>query len=56
VGLPLCEACDIVMGDVDRDGSVTGTDAVFILRDLVGLPVPAHHRIGKHGLEKCELQ
>lgn len=56
VGLPLCPNCDIDMGDVDRDGSVTGSDAVFILRSLVGLPLPEHQRIGKYGLQECQVE
>lgn len=55
VDLSICANCDISLGDVDRDASVTGMDAVYVLRWLVGIGVPNYHRIDMYGLQECQV-
>jgi hypothetical protein len=45
-----------IAGDVDADGAVLTGDAYYVLRSLVGLPVPAGVRISPNGDANCDGQ
>ena len=53
VGLPWAPDIDRDRGDVTGDGDVGVGDVVDILRNLVGLQVPASSRVDKPPLESC---
>lgn len=53
VGGTLAQGADPDLADVNRDGEITVTDPVLILRQLVELPVPETSRIGAYGVGGC---